>query len=303
MREVVTMWRDSRMIILTIVVTAAYTAVLIPFKGLVVIPGITEIRPANAFPVVFSLLFGPAAAWGSAFGNLLGDVFGGTLTGGSIFGFVGNFFYGFAGYKVWGNLGRLSSGDEPRMQTGSQLLEFLVVALVAAAGTAAIIAWGLEVLGLVPFAELGLVIAGNNFVTSAILGPVLLRVLYPRIERDGLLYPDLMQSDALPDVSPARQRRAGTAIAAIALAWLVAGVVISVSLHGVPFGTDAGGVDTPGATESGAETLVGAVGFGCLLLASLFSGERLSRIRGRGQRRPRSEDDEAVAERVESGRS
>ena len=303
MREVFTMWRDSRMIILTIVVTAAYTAVLIPFKGLVIIPGVTEIRPANAFPVVFSLLFGPAAAWGSAFGNLLGDVFGGTLTGGSIFGFVGNFFYGFAGYKVWGNLGRLSSGDEPRMQTGAQLLEFLVVALVAAAGTAAIIAWGLEVLGLVPFAELGLVISGNNFVTSAILGPVLLRVLYPRIERDGLLYPDLMQSDALPAVSPIRQRRAGTAIAAIALLWLVAGVSISVTLHGVPFDSAAGGVDTPGATETGVETLVGAVGFACLLLVSLFSGERLSRIRGRGQQQPRSEGDETVAERVESGRS
>jgi energy-coupling factor transport system substrate-specific component len=58
---------------------------------------------------VFSILFGPAAAWGSAFGNLIGDFFG-TLGLGSIFGFVGNFLYAYIPYRLWG-VHRLSPKD------------------------------------------------------------------------------------------------------------------------------------------------------------------------------------------------
>jgi ABC-type dipeptide/oligopeptide/nickel transport system ATPase component len=46
------------------------------FKGIPLIPGHTELRPANVIPVVSALLFGPAEAWGGAFGNLIGDFFG-----------------------------------------------------------------------------------------------------------------------------------------------------------------------------------------------------------------------------------
>ena len=278
MREVVLMWRDSRMIILTVVVTAVYTAVLIPFKGFVLVPGFTEVRLANAFPVVFSLLFGPAAAWGSAFGNLLGDIFGGTLTRGSAFGFVGNFFFGFAGYKLWGNLGRLSCDREPAMRSVGQLTEFLVIAAVASAGTAAIIAWGLEVLGLLPFSVLATIIGVNNFATTAVLGPPLLRILYPRVERDGLLYPDLMRETDLPRVSRSRQRLASTGIAVVAIAWAVVGVAISVGIQGIPIGAVPGDVTPPSATETRIQLLVGTVAITSLLLASAFSGERLSTL-------------------------
>src|SRR6266704_201199 len=89
MRELVTMWKSSRMIALTAVVAFAYAAALIPFKNNGVPPPIS-IRPAQFIPPVSSLLFGPAAAWGSAFGNLVGDFFG-RLTLVSLFGVVGNF--------------------------------------------------------------------------------------------------------------------------------------------------------------------------------------------------------------------
>jgi EAL domain-containing protein (putative c-di-GMP-specific phosphodiesterase class I) len=45
------------------VIAAIYAAVLIPFNALTIIPGITSIRPANVFPVIFGIMFGPAAAW------------------------------------------------------------------------------------------------------------------------------------------------------------------------------------------------------------------------------------------------
>ncbi|MBM3890022.1 MAG: QueT transporter family protein, partial [Verrucomicrobia bacterium] len=48
------------MVILTALSAAIYAAVLIPFKGIPIIPGVTEPRPANVFPPVFGLMFGPA---------------------------------------------------------------------------------------------------------------------------------------------------------------------------------------------------------------------------------------------------
>ncbi|KPN30938.1 QueT transporter [Halolamina pelagica] len=79
MRELLTMWRDTRMVMLVAVVAAVYAALLIPFKLFTILPGLTSIRPANVLPVFFGIAFGPAAAWGSAIGNLIGDVFGGTF--------------------------------------------------------------------------------------------------------------------------------------------------------------------------------------------------------------------------------
>jgi hypothetical protein len=77
MRELFTLWRNTRMVLLVALCTAVYAAALIVFKaGIIIVPGITEVRPANLLPMVFSLLFGPAAAWGSGLGNLIGDFFG-----------------------------------------------------------------------------------------------------------------------------------------------------------------------------------------------------------------------------------
>ena len=94
------MWRNTRMIVLCAISAALYAAVLVPFKVVPLIPGVTELRPANAIPVVCSFLFGPAAAWGSAIGNMIGDFFGGVSPGDS-FGFIGNLAYGYIPYKVW----------------------------------------------------------------------------------------------------------------------------------------------------------------------------------------------------------
>jgi len=63
--ELTQVWRDTRQIVLVAQIAAIYAAILIPFKvGIPLIPGFAELRPANAIPIVASLLFGPAAAWG-----------------------------------------------------------------------------------------------------------------------------------------------------------------------------------------------------------------------------------------------
>ena len=196
-REVLGVWTNTRAIILVALTAAIYAAVLIPLKAIPIIPGLTELRPANVWPVVFSLLFGPAAAWGSAIGNTIGDIVGGILGPGSFFGFFANFFFGLVPYLLWGRLGFLSSGKKPIMspkegQYGRQLLEYLAIALTASGACAVVLAWGVDVLALSPFGAFSNIVLLNNFIASAVLGPLLMPLLYRRVERWGLLYSDLV---------------------------------------------------------------------------------------------------------------
>src|SRR6201987_2715080 len=100
MKELRSMWGNTRMVGLSAISGALSAAVLGPFKVVPFIPGVTELRPSNAIPVVCSFLFGPAAAWGSAIGNMIGDFFGGVGPG-DIFGFFANLAYGWIPDKVW----------------------------------------------------------------------------------------------------------------------------------------------------------------------------------------------------------
>lgn len=135
MKELISMWKNTRMIVLTALTAAVYAAILIPFKvAIPLVPGFTEIRPANVIPVIFSLMFGPAAAWGCAFGNLIGDAFG-TFGPGSIFGFVGNFLMGFIPYKMWQAFGKGELIAESRRSTARSA----IIALIAAAVIALIV--------------------------------------------------------------------------------------------------------------------------------------------------------------------
>jgi energy-coupling factor transport system substrate-specific component len=305
MKDLLTLWKHTRMVVLVALTAAVYAAILIPFKvAIPIIPGFTEVRPANVIPVICSLMFGPAAAWGAAFGNLAGDIYGGTFGPGSAFGFVGNFLYGYVPYKLWGRLGLLSSRREPamdgrqysprwlvvisvlrwagliamavgllatelgvlgalsawrhgmRLSLGApicsaiaglaglmiyalasrvrppllgpsprQLIEFGVVVIAASAACALIIAWGVNALRLVPFAVLGPIIATNNAAVAIILGPPLMRVLYPRVRRWGLLYQDVMPAD---DLSRGRLALVGVFLVVItAIPGLVAGTALA----------------------------------------------------------------------------
>ena len=274
------MWRNTRMVMLVAVVAAVYAAVLIPFKAFTIIPGITSVRPANVFPVIFGIMFGPAAAWGSAIGNLIGDLVGGTLGPGSIGGFAGNFFFGLLGYKLWGNLGPLSSGVEPnfRERASRQLVEYIVIAVVVSAACAAIIAWWLEVLGLFPFSALGTIITINNSLAAIILGPPVLYLTYPRIKRMNLLYPQVMREGEYKSTTGSAGNAGAYGIVVVALVWLVLGIAISVGIEGVQFLAAPGADVAPGTGGSTTQIVLGAVGFVALVAATYLTGERVSTL-------------------------
>lgn len=233
MKEVVKMWGNTRMIILTALSAAIYAAFLIMFKGgIVLIPGITEIRPANVFPPVFGLLFGPAGAWGAAIGNLIGDIFGSTMGIGSIFCFFGNFFLGFIPYKMWGaTFGLVSKKDmSPTTNSWKKILAFEIVALVSSAACAIIIAWYLDLAKIVPFAFLAITITVNNFAAAVVLGPILLSLFYPRIKRWNLLWTDIMDKE---DVSKGFAINLGSTLMIVgSLGGLIIGILVAIGVAG-----------------------------------------------------------------------
>lgn len=187
--ELRAMWRNTRMVVLCVLSAALYAAVLIPFKVLPLIPGVTEVRPGNAIPVVCSFLFGPAAAWGSAIGNMIGDFFGGVGPG-DIFGFFGNLVYGYIPYKLWTVIARSDQG--PTNFSANTIVKYTVCCLAASVLCADMVGWGDNMLSLRPFWILGNVIIFNNMVASIVLAPLILVAVYPRVRAGQLLYRDVM---------------------------------------------------------------------------------------------------------------
>ena len=187
--ELRAMWRNTRMVVLCVLSAALYAAVLIPFKVLPLIPGVTEVRPGNAIPVVCSFLFGPAAAWGSAIGNMIGDFFGGVGPG-DLFGFFGNLAYGYIPYKLWTLL--TPSGQGPANFSAGTIAKYTACCLAASILCADVVGWGDNILSLRPFWILGNVIIFNNMVASIVLAPLILIAVYPRVRAGQLLYRDVM---------------------------------------------------------------------------------------------------------------
>lgn len=170
---------------------ASHTKFVIPFFKFSV-NGITEIRPASFLPVIFGLLFGPAGAWGSAIGNLGGDLFG-TLSPGSAFGFVGNFLHAYIPYKLWYHIKQRHGDDRaPTINSPWKLATFGIVSIVSSIACAVTIAWGLNLLSITSFPAPAILIALNNTVTTLLFGPVLLPVLYKTANKFELLWTDLM---------------------------------------------------------------------------------------------------------------
>ena len=233
MRDLIIMWRSTRMIVLTAISAAAYVALLLPFKGLTIIPGLTEVRPGAAVPVVLSFMFGPAAAWGAAFGNLIADALGGMLTPGSIPGFFGNLLYGYLPYSLW----RAFKKNNDPLRSGR--LGWVLYALVVAGSCLSIglvIGWGCELLKMAPFGALGPIITFNNFIAAFALGTILLGLLYSRVSGMGLLYYQVMEDE----LKPGRMPKIGAILCLSGAAiGFFSGLIISAEILDVGYGAAA----------------------------------------------------------------
>jgi energy-coupling factor transport system substrate-specific component len=224
-KEIWTMWKNTRMIVLTALSAALYAGLTIPFKAIPIIPGITELRLSAPIPIVLGILFGPAAAWGSAIGNLIGDFFG-TMGPGSIFGFIGMFLTPLISYKLWGAWLVAGKRRPALFKTAMDVLYFELIAIVAGCVTGTTIAWGLELLHLMPFAALSTIISLNNILSTLVVGPILFALIAPRLNAWGLVWTKIMDPK---DVSDPKLPAVGVPLGvAGAVGGLVIGVLISV---------------------------------------------------------------------------
>ena len=243
MHELRLMWRNTRMVVLCTLSAALYAAVLVPFKVIPLIPGVTELRPGNAIPVVCSFLFGPAAGWGSAIGNMIGDFFGGVGPG-DIFGFFANLAYGYIPYKVWTMIAardetpvikKISIPSGPILvviwQVIKQLIgaviasrKYIAVCLAASVLCADLVGWGDGMLSLRPFFVLGNVIILNNMLAATILSPLILVAVYPRVQAGRLLYGDVMP-EVRPHPMPIRWAGLTMLVAGEAGAWITGNLI------------------------------------------------------------------------------
>ncbi len=183
-----------------------FFAIALPFRSLfTLLPGVTEIRPANMVPLVFGIQFGPAAAWGISIGNLISDILSGSNAFVCATGFVINFFYTYIPYKLWYTL-RL--GKEPihpvRLYTVLEIAKYILVVFIDSLVTTVSLSLIFEAAGFQSFFSSFPLLFFNNFDFAIILGiPVLsfwsktrLRSVVPEYNektcpRQGLLWRDI----------------------------------------------------------------------------------------------------------------
>lgn len=195
MKEMFTMWRHTNMVVLTALSAAIYAALLIPFQSIPIIPGHVSLRVADVVPIALAVLFGPAGAWGSAIGNLIGDFFG-TLSPGAIGGFVSQLFGGLITYKLWGALGARRQDLAIDVSTRRRLGRLLTIAVVKSLWQPLMLTfWVALLLRLVPAKPYSVAVIASGLVMSLIGGPIILRILAPRIKKWGLLWTDIMEPD------------------------------------------------------------------------------------------------------------
>jgi len=186
MKEIFSVWSRTRQIVIIAITAAIYASTLIPFKAIQIIPGFVELRPASVFPILFGIMFGPAAAWGSAIGNVIGDAFG-TLSLASIFGFFGNFFFSYTAFAIWQWLVK----KEEVTMNFKQTAVFTLASLISSVICALIISSGLyllKILQLNVVITVFIIITVNNTLMGSVLGGILMKLLYSRINKTGLTY-------------------------------------------------------------------------------------------------------------------
>lgn len=189
MIDLLEMWKKPKMILFVFLTAVLYIALIFPTMSLTIFGGHADFgRVGIGVPVAFSFLFGPAAAWGAAIGNIFRDIITGGIDLASIPGFVGNFLVGYLPYKLWS----LITTEKPDLRSLKKIGLFVAVAVIPCILCGVIIGTGLDVLGIAPFIPTGPLIALSNSVWAVLLGSILLAIIYPYASKRKLLYTDIL---------------------------------------------------------------------------------------------------------------
>jgi energy-coupling factor transport system substrate-specific component len=162
---------------------------LYPFQGLTAFGGYADFgRVGVGVPVAFSFLFGPAAGWGAAVGNVVRDIVEAHLDASSFFGFAGNLIIGYVPFKLWSAL----TAEKPDLRSLKKIGLFVGVSVLACVLCGLTIGWGLYWLGFTPFMPTAAIIAITNSLWAIVAGSILLAVTYNYVSERKLLHQDIL---------------------------------------------------------------------------------------------------------------
>ncbi len=186
-RKTTTKW-DAMSLITVAICAALFGGGLGLTAGIVFVPGIAYLRPAQALTTVFGILFGVPGALGSAVGNFIGDIFAGTLTLGSVAGFIGNFMSAYIPYRI------VYRPEEAEVNTLAKVARYVFAVIAGGFVIAFYIPWWLAVLNIIPPEVAWIGVFGNiwlnGLITPTILGFILLKLLFPYTRRWNMYWAD-----------------------------------------------------------------------------------------------------------------
>lgn len=137
---------SRRRLCLTVSVTGLFIIVSTLSGGIVVGPAGPPADPALGLVVPLSVVFGPAAVAGVTAGVVCTALVRSSLAWLTVVDAGTAGLLGYVSYRLWGVLPGLATGDRPRLDGPAQVVEFLVVTLLAAVTAVSALAWGQVVL-------------------------------------------------------------------------------------------------------------------------------------------------------------
>ncbi len=172
MKEIFAVFRKKEAWWQMLLSAVVFFAIALPFRSMfTLLPGVTEIRPANMVPVVFGIQFGPAAAWGIAVGNLISDILSGSGVFICIAGFITNFFYSYIPYKLWYSLRVGKEAIHPvRLNRVIEIVKYIIVVFIDSFVTTVSLSLVFEAAGFQSFSSSFPLLFFNNFDFAIILG-------------------------------------------------------------------------------------------------------------------------------------
>jgi energy-coupling factor transport system substrate-specific component len=192
MLDLISMWKNPKMVAFTVLTALLYFVLIYPFQQFTVFEGNGDyLRVGIGIPMAFSFLFGPAAAWGAAIGNVIYDASTQSLSTISIFGFIGNFLIAYIPYKLWNAL----TSKKPDLRSAKKALLFAALAVLACWVCGLVIGLGLFWLGIAPFMPTAAVIALTDALWAVVLGSIVLALSYPYLSKRRMLYTDILNKN------------------------------------------------------------------------------------------------------------
>jgi len=157
---------------LFIIVLLAFFVLGAAFKVMVLVEGLTEVRPVNAIPPVAGLIAGPIGALACGIGNLLADLTG-SFGFRSILGIFANFVAAYLPFRLW----HLFSKEAPNLHGVKNIMLYIFISLVNAFTTAWFLSYGLSTFFGEWIEQIYVYVFFNNFGFSVGLGMPLMIVM------------------------------------------------------------------------------------------------------------------------------